>query len=403
MDTHIDALYLLNVFVAMLLAGALLNSWLDHRHVPGVPAWTIGLCFVAAEALMIGLLSRESELAAVCRSMVAGGYAMFWIGVRQFNGERFTASWTVAPLAALPVLAGPWLLSGATTANVAAVAMTAAFALLAAVEVLRGRQQDRLRGRSLAALAFVAAAVGMIHHAGTLLDVVPGAGPAARLFVDASCVLAVAFGLMSMANERVRRRFEQLASTDVLTGLPNRRFFFERGEGAARYAASNHLPAAVLMMDIDHFSSVNTRFGHHGGDRALVAFAAAVRRELRNEDLFGRYGGEEFCVLLCGADEREGRGVAERLCAAVARLAIDMNGEALRMTVSIGVAPLAGVDLQAAIQRADVALYCAKNGGRNRVCATGDLEDSRVRQDDESIAVGHEAVMPYPVAVAVAA
>src|SRR5262249_15598671 len=149
--------------------------------------------------------------------------------------------------------------------------------------------------------------------------------------------------LLAMVSERQRRRFEQLATTDPLTGLPNRRFFFDRGEWLARYVSDNRSQAAVLMMDLDRFSDINRRFGHHGGDRALAVFAASVRAQLRPHDLVA--GGEEFCVLLLGLDEQEACRVAERLRATVAALAIDVEGQTLGFTVSIGVAALVDGDL----------------------------------------------------------
>ncbi len=231
----------------------------------------------------------------------------------------------------------------------------------------------------------------MILRTAALLDLLNDPGRGARLFVDTLCLLTIVFGLLTMAHERLRRRFEELALTDPLTGLPNRRCFFERAEWLSRHATDNRLPAAVLMMDLDHFSKINQRFGHHGGDRALAAFAAAVRAELRAHDLVGRYGGEEFCALLRGADDQEARRIAERLRAAVAALSIDVDGQALRFTVSIGVAPLADVDLPATMRRADAALYRAKDRGRNQVCGVCEPD------------AGHEgelAVMPLSNAAA---
>jgi diguanylate cyclase (GGDEF)-like protein len=191
------------------------------------------------------------------------------------------------------------------------------------------------------------------------------------LFVNTVCLVAVALGLLMMANERLRRRYETLASTDELTGLPNRRFFLEHGERLCRRAARDELPACILMMDLDHFSEVNRLFGHPGGDHALATFANFTHQQLRPTDLIARYGGEEFCVLLLGADEEEGVRMAERLRAGIADLSIDLGGETLKITVSIGLARLDDDgDLQASIRKADIALYRAKALGRNLVCST---------------------------------
>jgi diguanylate cyclase (GGDEF)-like protein len=226
-----------------------------------------------------------------------------------------------------------------------------------------------------AGVAFAAAATEKAFRAASFwaegsppLDLVQESRSEVMLCVNALCLLSIVFGLIMMANERVRRRLEELASTDPLTGLSNRRCFFEKASACCRRLADGKVPASILMMDLDKFSSVNKRFGHHGGDRALAAFAVLARDLLRSSDLIGRYGGEEFCVLLRDADAAEAGRIAERLRAGVAALSIDIAGRSLRFTVSIGLASLVDGDLEAAIHQADAALYRAKALGRDRVC-----------------------------------
>jgi diguanylate cyclase (GGDEF)-like protein len=179
--------------------------------------------------------------------------------------------------------------------------------------------------------------------------------------------------LSTMAQDRLLKRYEKLALTDDLTALPNRRFFLEQGSRLAKRIAVDGTPACVLIMDLDRFASINERFGHAGGDLALVAFATALRSQLRPTDLAARYGGEEFCAFLAGADMAEGARIAERLRTAVAELTVDMRGREIRFTVSVGLVALQGDDLGAAIEQADAALYQAKREGRNRVAiATAD-------------------------------
>ena len=125
------------------------------------------------------------------------------------------------------------------------------------------------------------------------------------------------------------------------------------------------------MIDLDHFSEVNRKFGHAGGDRALTAFAASARQALQTTDLIARYGGEEFCEVLPDADEAEGMRIAERLRTDVAATFIDLDGRPRQITASIGLATL-GRDLRGAMRSADVALYRAKVLGRNRVCRASD-------------------------------
>jgi diguanylate cyclase len=121
------------------------------------------------------------------------------------------------------------------------------------------------------------------------------------------------------------------------------------------------------MMDLDHFSKVNERFGHAGGDQALAWFASVLRERLRGNDLVARYGGEEFCALLMDADQAQALAVAEDIRAGLASQPVVLQGQQHPVTVSIGVARLHKGNLTEALHDADQALYRAKAAGRNRV------------------------------------
>jgi diguanylate cyclase (GGDEF)-like protein len=155
------------------------------------------------------------------------------------------------------------------------------------------------------------------------------------------------------------------AQTDALTGLPNRRHFFEVGLVAA--GAGSLL--SVLLLDIDHFKSINDCFGHPVGDEVLRELASRCRGLLRGRDLMARIGGEEFAVLLPETQPAEAAEIGERLRAAFAGIPVATQGGAVAMTISLGGATLAaaGESFEALLKRVDVALYEAKDGGRNRV------------------------------------
>lgn len=176
-----------------------------------------------------------------------------------------------------------------------------------------------------------------------------------------------------------RRRFEnellRLATTDSLTGLSNRRHFLETAGRELTRLRRYGRPATVLMLDVDHFKRINDTHGHAEGDEALKTVAAVCRRELRDSDLTGRLGGEEFGVLLTETALPEALEVAERLRAALARIRIPVTeisraGAAeAHLTVSIGVSPCVVQDasIEQSLGRADRALYRAKERGRDRV------------------------------------
>lgn len=167
---------------------------------------------------------------------------------------------------------------------------------------------------------------------------------------------------------RIERELAALATSDGLTGLPNKRALTERlrllvaeGGRGRRFA--------VVMTDVDHFKRVNDTHGHGVGDEVLVAVAGALRKRVRKTDLAARYGGEEFCVLLADATPDDALRVAEELRRAIAAL-----GEPVPVTASFGVACFGGAlsDAASLMKAADDALYAAKRGGRDRVVLAGD-------------------------------
>lgn len=167
-----------------------------------------------------------------------------------------------------------------------------------------------------------------------------------------------------------RRRYEQYASVDALTGLHNRRWLDEMLAREVERCHADGLPMSLLMLDVDHFKRFNDSHGHLAGDDALRTLAQVLRRHLRPVDMAARFGGEEFVVLLHGVDQDGARRVAERLRADVAAAAvIPSSGDvALTITASFGVAALApGMAASELLAAADGALYRAKDGGRDRV------------------------------------
>ena len=170
------------------------------------------------------------------------------------------------------------------------------------------------------------------------------------------------------ARKEEEQRTQKLVSTDMLTGVLNRRAFFDSGEAVRALAARHGLGVPLAMLDIDHFKRLNDTHGHAAGDLVLQAFATTCGDCLRPYDLFARIGGEEFAVMLVDTSPEEAWGVLERLRAAVEAIALDVQGEVLDVTVSLGLAvmPPQG-SLELALSQADAALYRAKHQGRNRL------------------------------------
>jgi diguanylate cyclase (GGDEF)-like protein len=198
-----------------------------------------------------------------------------------------------------------------------------------------------------------------------LLDATPG--NVAQMIYSAMEPVFASVGFLLMYNEMAQAELRRLARTDPLTGTLNRLALDEMATGLFQRAAPP--VGAVLMIDVDHFKTINDRFGHAGGDRMLAALARGIGRCLREGDVLGRVGGEEFLVLLPGIGIDDALALAERLRMAVARLQVVLEGEPQSATVSIGAAARETSDTEPGtlIRRADRALYIAKNAGRNRV------------------------------------
>jgi diguanylate cyclase (GGDEF)-like protein len=176
------------------------------------------------------------------------------------------------------------------------------------------------------------------------------------------------FGFLLLCKEKDDRAMARLATIDSLTGLVNRRAFFERTDGARLLAARLRKPIALMMLDIDHFKRLNDRFGHATGDHALCVFAQTAQQVLRDHDIMGRLGGEEFALVLPGTDLDGALQAAERLRLAVSGAVLPTRAGAYFMTVSIGVVLIDPTEhINAALARADHVLYAAKSAGRNRV------------------------------------
>ena len=177
--------------------------------------------------------------------------------------------------------------------------------------------------------------------------------------------------VIALENTRLFGEVQQLAVTDELTGLANRRQLFSVAEHEFERAKRYGRPLSALMIDIDDFKRVNDRYGHGVGDQVLTGLADSLRRHVRGLDVIGRYGGEEFMAILPEVDEHMAHEIAERLRLAVAATPQGSDRTAVWVTISIGAATV-GPDckeLSELVAAADRALYAAKQAGRNRTCA----------------------------------
>lgn len=377
LSLNISTLYLVAALVALLLGAMLLFFWRQQKIAAlgwWGSAYMLGSASIALWTIGGGALGFELSLAVNAVGFIACG--LVWDAARVFHGRAPSiggvlagaALWVAASLLLDPLTAEMQMTLGA--------GIVAAYAALTAAELARERRKA-MRAR------WPALIVPLLHGAVLMLpivvsDVMHTQGMATNMrglwiavFAAELVLYAVGtvFIIFILVSERVVAAHKTAASIDPLTGLLNRRGFSEATARMMEREAGAGRPITVMIFDIDHFKSVNDRFGHATGDEVLKLFSETVVANLRATDLIGRVGGEEFAALLpCGMDEAET--AAERVREAFQDSGVAIDDEPLATTVSIGLAGgPADTELEVLMASADTALYQAKRGGRNQVRA----------------------------------
>jgi diguanylate cyclase (GGDEF)-like protein len=379
MSLDIPTLFVIAVFVCAVAGFLLLLSWLQNRNVRGLALWASALIIGAIGVALIAARGDISDTwsIAIANAILATAYGMMWAGVRNFDGRA-----TSAPL----VLAGAVVWLGACqieafftspqarTALMSAV--VASYSLLSAWELWRGRREGLMFRLPVIILLLLHTAFFVVRI--PLAGVLPLPTDSEDLrsgwwtftiFEAVFFAFCLPYLLVAMARERVVLGYKHDSLIDPLTGVGNRRAFFERGEKLLHRSAFESRPTVLLLFDLDRFKRVNDTFGHHAGDHVLRAFCGAATAALRPDDLFGRLGGEEFASLLPDTSLDDGIAVAERIRSHFEATTLEVGTNRLAATVSVGAAMSIDPSRNLAdlIKTADRALYFAKANGRNRV------------------------------------
>jgi diguanylate cyclase (GGDEF)-like protein len=380
MSLDISTLYLVATMVAAML-GAMLLFFSRQEKIPALKWWgtayLLGACSVALWTLVGNALGEMFSLALNAVGFVACG--MVWNASRVFHGRKpnlpglvlGAIAWVAAVMTLAPEASAMRMTIGA--------GIVAVYAALTATELWSERRKAQQR-------RWPAFAVPVLHGFVLMLPILLGdllhahgdifAGSIWVTVFSVELVLyavGTVFVIFMLVSERTVTAHKTAASMDPLTGMFNRRGFAEATSRVIEREANAGRPVTVMIFDIDHFKSINDRFGHPAGDEILKLFATVVVNSLRITDLSGRVGGEEFAALLpCSLEE--GVIAAERVREAFERSGIVDETGPVDTTVSIGVAGgPAGTELEVLLAAADTALYQAKRGGRNRVEAAEEL------------------------------
>ena len=375
-----STLYLVATMVAAML-GAMLLFFGRQENIPALQWWgtayLLGAASVALWTLAADTLGPLLSLALNAVGFIACG--MVWNASRVFHGRKPTLPGLV--FGAIAWIAAAKLLP----ADAAALRLTIGAGIVAAYAALTATELWTERRRTMQS-RWPAIAVPVLHGFVLMLPIVLGSllHPRGETFSNSIWVTVFAielvlyavgtvFVIFMLVSERTVTAHKNAASMDPLTGMFNRRGFAEATSRVIEREANGGRPVTVMIFDIDHFKSINDRFGHPAGDEILKLFAAVVINTLRITDLSGRIGGEEFAGLLTWSLE-EAVVVAQRVREAFANSGIAVEDGPVDTTVSIGVAGgPAGTELEVLLAAADAALYQAKRGGRNRVEAAEEL------------------------------
>ena len=375
----LPTLFVITVFLSATGGLLLIFAWLQNRGTTALALWGIGYLMGASAAALFGsaALIPHGWSLCVANALVCGAYGMMWAGARSFEGRRVHIP-LVGAGAAIWIGAFQFKSFDASpTAWVALVsAIVGSYALLSARELWYARDRELIsRWPTMALVVSHACFLFLrIPFAGTLAVSVSSGQPHGTIvtlvaFQALFTTFCLPFLRVAMSKERAELEQRRAALTDSLTGVANRRAFFDRGVPLLEAALADRRSAALLLFDLDRFKNVNDTAGHQVGDLVLQDFCELIATSMTSRDLFGRLGGEEFACLVADVSMAQALQIAERLRREFA--AMQFPGLEVNATVSVGVAMASEAErsLTTLLATADRALYRAKADGRNRVAS----------------------------------
>ena len=400
MNLDVNTLFLVTIYVEAILGLLLLFAWVQNAQIRAVAWWGCAHLMRASSVVLFGMYGSVSDAISIdlANAVLLTAFAVTWTGARVFDGRSIRPIAMFAGAALWLVVSHlPSLSDALDVRALLSCGIITTYTWLTAYEFWRGRSEPLVSRWPAIFMLFAHGALFLLR---TPLSAVLPWAPTSHVFGSVWLTvmsfeallftIAIAFILLAMAKERTELRHKTAALVDPLTGIANRRAFLQESDAILKRKGSEQCPMAVLLFDLDHFKSINDRYGHAVGDKVLQIFAATASESMRATDLFGRLGGEEFAACLYNTPRERALAIAEHIRSSFAEATANVDGQAVASTVSVGVVmtQVAVSDVHALLGQADQALYCAKDRGRNRVELAGlDLVLERA-------AVAPEAVKP---------
>jgi diguanylate cyclase (GGDEF)-like protein len=390
MNLDVNTLFIVALYVEALLGLLLLFAWIQNTQIQAVAWWGCAHLMRSGSIALFGMFGSVPDLISIdlANAILFFSFGVTWTGARVFDHRP--------PLPAL-LLVGPfiWFFVShvpAFTVNLdlrvlLSCGIIASYTWLTAYEFWRGRSEPLVSRWPAIFMLFAHGSLFLLRtpFAGMLPWLPAGAvvGSVWLIVMTFEALLftiSIAFMLLAMAKERSEFRLRTAAMVDSLTGIANRRAFLQDGAALTKRHAASPCAVAVLLVDLDHFKSINDRFGHAVGDHVLQIFARTAQECAKGPDLIGRVGGEEFAVVFYDVGQERAAARAELIRTAFAEAADEVDGYPVAATLSIGMvfSTSMTLDLPELMIQADEALYDAKERGRNRVeIASRDLIQKR--------------------------
>ena len=379
MGLDVNTLFLVTIYVEAMLGLLLLFAWIQNANIHAVAWWGCAHLLRAASVMLFGMYGSVPDAISIdlANAILFTAFAVTWTGARVFDGRDVQPVYLVGGAIVWLIACRLPLFQESMDARVLlSSAIITGYTWATAYEFWRGRSEPLVSRWPAIFMLFAHGALFLLRT--PLSQVLPWS-PSNQVFDSVWLsvlsfeallfTISIAFILLAMAKERTEFRHRTAAMIDPLTGIANRRSFLEDAAELTKRHATDVCPTAVLLIDLDHFKSINDRFGHAIGDRVLQIFAGTAMDVMRQSDLLGRLGGEEFAAVLYNVNREKAIVLAEQVRSSFAAATIEVDGYPVGATLSIGVVLHQGapLDVPELLRQADQALYLAKEHGRNRV------------------------------------